>query len=50
MSDYEIRKARDESALRQIFGDWYRLAKSANDENAVKVFTACKDERKKQFA
>ena len=46
----DISAAPDESALRQIFGDWYRLAKSANDENAVKVFTACKDERKKQFA
>ena len=46
----DISTAPDESALRQIFGDWYRLAKSANDENAVKVFTACKDERKKQFA
>lgn len=46
----EIETAPDELALRQIFGDWYRLAKSANDENAIKVFTTCKDERKKQFA
>lgn len=46
----EIETAPDESALRKIFGDWYRLAKSANDENAIKVFTTCKDERKKQFA
>ncbi len=46
----EIETAPDESALRQIFGDWYRLAKSVNDENAIKIFTICKDERKKQFA
>ena len=46
----DISTATDESALRQVFGDWYRLAKSANDENALTIFTNCKDERKKQFA
>jgi hypothetical protein len=46
----DITTAPDESALRQVFGDWYRLAKSANDENAITLFTNCKDERKKQFA
>jgi len=46
----DISTAPDESALRQVFGDWYRLAKSANDENAITLFTNCKDERKKQFA
>jgi len=46
----DISTAPDESALRQVFGDWYRLAKSANDENALTIFTNCKDERKKQFA
>ena len=46
----DISTAPDESALRQVFGDWYRLAKSANDENALAIFTNCKDERKKQFA
>ena len=46
----DISTAPDESALRQVFGDWYRLAKSANDENALAIFTSCKDERKKQFA
>lgn len=46
----DISTAPDESALRQVFGGWYRLAKSANDENAITLFTNCKDERKKQFA
>lgn len=46
----DISTAPDESALRQVFSDWYRLAKSANDENALTIFTNCKDERKKQFA
>lgn len=49
MGAKEMRAAVDESALKAIYSDWYKLAKSNGDTDAMNAFTACKDECKNLF-